>query len=165
LLELTQFLEKCGMAFENEIPSEEDIREYGLDELKKEFDEWGWRDGRPAAFFHSWTIDRERDLYFLPVKTIEESRDAGIPEPTTRRICILNWKGQRIQLLLDRVGCSKSFSDSPFRIVWDLLGLDLSSAPALKSEEVDRVLKEALTAYGYRGAHKQVPNTIVEFKF
>jgi hypothetical protein len=153
------------MAFENEIPSEEDIREYGLDDLKKEFDEWGWRDGRPAAFFHSWTIDRERDLYFLPVKTIEESRDAGIPEPTTRRICILNWKGQRIQLLLDRVGCSKSFSETPFRVAWNLLEIDLSSVPEVPKEEIIRALREALVVYGYRGAYRQVPNTVVEFWF
>lgn len=157
--------EKNIMAFVNEFVSEEDIKKYSLDDLKKEYDPWNWRDGRPPAFRHAWTIDRERDIYFMPVKMIEETGPSGRSEPTTRDICILNLGGRGIRLTINRVGSSTSFSDSPFHVEWNLLEIDTSSVPDIPKDTIVQVLKEALTAHGYRGVFRQVPNTIVEFKF
>ena len=35
----------------------------------------------------------------------------------------------------------------------------------VSEKEIMTALKEALTTYGYRGARKQIPNTVVEFNF
>jgi hypothetical protein len=154
------------MAFVNEIVSEEDIRKYRLDELMHHFRSFAWRSGRPSTFTHTWTIDRERDVYFIPVKTIEEIGPSGRPEPTRRRVCILNWQGTRVELTIDRAaGSSSNHSDSPFRIVWELISIDQSQLSDVSREEVLRVLKEALVAYGDYGLHGQVPDTVIEFKF
>ena len=155
------------MSFVNEIVSEKDIQKYKLDELKKEFNPYTWMNGRPRGFWHVWTIDRERNIYFMLVKMVEEVGPSGRPEPTSKSIFILNIQGVNVRVLLDRIRCPKSFSDTPFIIGWSLLeistsaGLDLSRTGA-----VIQILKEALTIYGYRGAYsKQAPNTTVEFDF
>lgn len=154
------------MAFVNEIVSEENIKKYDLDALMREFSSFAWREGRPSTFVHAWTIDRERDIYFIPVQTVEEVGQSGRPQPTQRKICILDWQGKRVRLMIDRAaGSSVKHADSPFRIVWELLQLDTSHIPDVAHNEVIDVLKAALTAYGNFGAHRQVPNTVVEFKF
>lgn len=154
------------MAFVNEIVSEEDIQKYGLDEIKKKFDPYGWKE-RPKFFTHAWTIDRERDIYFMQAKMVEENGPSGRPEPTSKYIFILNIQGREVQVLLKRIRCPKSFSDSPFIIGWSLLEItDLAALDLSKVDSVIQTLKEALTTYGYEGAkHKPIPNTIVEFDF
>lgn len=153
------------MAFVNEIVSEKDAQNFGLDELKREFDQWAWRDGRPEGFVHAWTIDNEHGIWLVLVKSIEEVGPSGRPEPTTKSVFILDWNGLRIRFLMDRVSCSSSFSDTPFHVVWNLIEMDAPTALGLPRDAVLSALKEALIAYGYRGAHRQVPNTLVEFKF
>ena len=155
------------MAFINEIVLEEDIQKYGLDELKKKFSPYTWMDGRPKEFWHAWTIDRERNIYFMPVKMVEEVGPSGRPEPTSKAIFILNIQGVNIRVFLDRIRCPNSFSDTPFVISWSLLEIDDSEELHLFSTgDVVQILKEALTAYGYRGAYSnQAPNSKVEFDF
>lgn len=154
------------MAFVNEIVSEEDIKEYGLDELMREFSPWPWREGRPVTFVHAWTIDRERDIYFVLVKSVEEVGQSGRPQPTPKKVCILGWHGKRVRLTIDRAkGSSVMVNEVPFRIVWDLVDLDASQLPDVSRSELVQVLKEALTTYGQMGVHYQVPNTVVEFTF
>lgn len=154
------------MAFVNEIVSEEDIQKYQLDEIKKEFNPYSWINGRPEGFWHVWTVDRERDIYFMQVNMIEECGPSGRPEPTSKYIFILNIQGKGVRVLLKRVRCPKSFSDSPFIIGWSLLEIDIPKTFSLHRDDVFQLLKEALTTYGYRGAYsEQVPNTIVEFDF
>ncbi|HPW09148.1 MAG TPA: hypothetical protein PLD78_15995 [Burkholderiaceae bacterium] len=154
------------MVFVNEIVSEEDIQKNNLDALLAEFQAYSWREGRPSTFTHAWTIDRERNIYFLPVKSVEETGQSGRLQPTRGKICILNWENSRIQLLISRDANSSVDYKAPiFRIIWDLLELDASAAPNLPRREIVKVLKEALTVFGDDGAHLQVPNTLVEFKF
>ncbi|GAB6142170.1 hypothetical protein JCM14076_28990 [Methylosoma difficile] len=154
------------MAFVNEIVSEENIQKYGLDELKKDFDHFGWLKGRPEGFWHAWTIDRERSIYFMQAKMIEENGPSGRPEPTTKDIFILNIKGIDIRILLDRVRCSKWITESPFYIGWSLLEIDMPSSFQMSREDVIQILKEALKVYGPNGPRgKQALNTIVEFDF
>ncbi len=153
------------MSFVNEVVPESEVQSCGLDDLKREFDEWAWRNGRPAGYWHAWTIDRERGIYFYPVKIIEETGASGRPEPTSKILCILDYQGKRIKLLLDRTHLPSSFSESPFRVSWKLLEMDMSRAPEIPQDLILSVLKEVLAIYGYRGAYKQVPNTVVNVDF
>jgi hypothetical protein len=154
------------MPFMNEIVSEEDINKYALDELMREFRPFAWHEGRPSTFVHAWTIDRDRDIYFIPVKTVEEVGPSGRPEPTRRKVCILNWQGKRVRALINLAAeSSVRFSEPLFRIVWELLELDTSQLPNVPRSEIIQVLKEALTVFGHHGAHRQIPSTVVEFKF
>jgi len=154
------------MAFVNEIVSEEDIKKYGLDELMKEFCSWAWREGRPATFVHAWTIDRSRDIYLVFVKSIEEVGQSGRPQPTTKKVCVLSWQGKRVQFTIDRAkGSSSMLDEVPFRIVWELVQLDVSQLPDVPRGEIVNAVKEALAVFGHRGSHRQVPNTVVDFTF
>ncbi|WP_037585995.1 hypothetical protein [Stenoxybacter acetivorans] len=159
------------MAFVNEIISEEDIQKYGLDELMGDFHpfdlDWGKGGrGRPEGFWYSWTIDRDRGIYFMIVKTIKEIGPSDRPEPTNKRIAVLNFQERRVPLIIERTHCPHSFSDNPFLLAWDLLEIDTSNVPEMSKKSVIAVLKEALTIYGYDGAYsKKIPNTVVEFSF
>ena len=159
------------MAFVNERVSEEDIQKYGLDELKREYfpSDCEWINGRPPAFRHAWTIDRERDIYFMPVKMVTEIGGSGRPEGTNRTIVHLNFQGREVSLLIERAYCSHSFTDNPFRVAWNLLDVSTLMAPEIPRATVISVLKEALTTYGYRGADSPPvlsnTNVVVEFGF
>lgn len=159
-------LANVAMAFTNEIVSEEEIQLYGLDELKKAFDPWEWRNGRPVGYVHNWTVDRERRIYFMFVKMIEENGASGRPEPTSKFACVLNFDGERIDVLVDRVYCPSSYSENPFRMVWNLLEIGELHKLGMSRHDVIAVLKAALISYGYRGASgRQVANCVVEFGF
>lgn len=155
------------MAFINELVSEADFEKYSLEELLAEFNPYGRKRGRNPGFVPAWTIDRERGMYLIPVKSIQESGPSGLPEPTGRTVYALSCQGRRALFTIERVWAagSRSSSDSPFRVVWDLKGIDTSGLPDLPQETVIGWLKEALTAFGHAGAHRQVPNTVVTFLF
>lgn len=153
------------MAYINELVSEEDIQRFGLDEIKRKHDPWSWRDGRPEGFIHAWTIDRERNLFFMPVKIVEEVGPSGRPEPTSKQICILSYNDALITFVLERTKCSKSFSDNPFQVAWKLLKLDMPAGIDLAKDTILLKIKAALEVYGYRGAHRHIPNTVTEFYF
>jgi hypothetical protein len=155
-----------AMAFVNELVSEDDIRKYALDEVKAKFNSWSWREGRPVGFRHNWTIDRERNVYLMQAKTVEKAGSSGLAEPTARSIWILNWEGIPIRIELEKLPASSfEFSDSPFRVVWALIDMDTSPVRNVSRLEILQVLKDALMTYGYRGAQRQLPNTVVEFSF
>jgi hypothetical protein len=155
-----------AMPFVNEFVSEEDVEKYGLDQLMKMYDKWGWRNGRPSIYKHSWTIDRERGVFAKPLMTWQEVGPSGRSEPTAKTTWVVDVEGQRATAVLDRAAASSvRLADSPYRIVWNLVHLDLSSAPNLTEAWVLSLLKEALTAYGQMGVFFQAPNTVVSFNF
>ena len=146
------------MVFVREFVSEEDIKKYDLDGIWDIYHPFS-KGKRPPGFSHSWTIDREREIFFIPVA-------AGREERSNRMTCVLWWKGTLLAVKIDlAAGSSGNLSDVPFKMVWALVDVHQSDDFVVAREEVIQVLKEALTAYGYRGAKRQVPNTIVEFKF
>ncbi len=151
------------MTFVNEFPSESDIRKYKLDALMAEFHTFEWRNGRPSGFTHAWTVDRTSEKYLIEVEMVDEFGPSGRPEPTTRSIFALVIGGERILATVDHAGGSKSFSDCPFKVVRSLINLDMPKGMA--RTHVVKPLKDALTAYGYRGAHRQVERTFVVFDF
>jgi hypothetical protein len=153
------------MAFVSEVASEEDITRYGLNQLIKRFNPL---DGpRTPGLGPAWTIDRERGMYLMTVKSIREDGPSGLPEPTPKRICVLNCEGKQALFTLERdwkTG-SRSFVDSPFRVVWSLIDIDMSEMKDVPSEQAVVWLKEALTAYGHAGPLRQPPHTVVSFNF
>ena len=154
------------MAFVNEFVSEEDIAKHGLDELKKKYNEWSWRQGRPSTFTHSWVIDRERDAFVMQLFAWAETGQSGRSQPTTKETYLVHVHGREVLAVVDQVpGTWTSFSDSPFRITWNLIDIDMSAAPEVDRDQVVQLLKDALTAHGYGGARRQVPNTVVTFNF
>jgi hypothetical protein len=155
-----------AMAFVNEIVSEDEVKQLGLDAVVAKFDRKYWRKGRPVGFSHNWTIDRERDIFLMQVKIVETTGATGLATPSRRSVWILVWHGVIIRVELEKLAESSSaFTDSPFRVVWGLFALDSTEIPGIPKQEVLRVLKDALEVYGFWGAHRQLPNTIVEFRF
>lgn len=141
------------MAFVNEYISDEDIKKYGIEELWLRYNPVYKGQKRPSGFRFQWTVDREQNIYFMMV-------GGGGYERVNERICLLSYKGKAYEVWIARPGeGSKNLSDEPFYIVWELSG------GASYGTEVLDALKEALTVFGYDGARRQVPNTIVKFKF
>ena len=72
------------MAFVNEFVSDEDIKKYKLERL------WlGFHPGDqevPSVYRFHWTVDRERDAFFMIVGGGGREDDATI--------CVLYWKGE-----------------------------------------------------------------------
>ena len=153
------------MAFVNEFVSEEDIKTHGLDELKKKYNSWSWRGGRPSTFRHSWTVDRERGIFAMPLFSWNDDR-SDRPMPTRKQSWVVDWHGRRAIAVIDRTPDSSSeLNDSPYRINWILIDLDLSSAGDMSRESTVTVLKDALTAYGHFGVFLQPKNPVVTFNF
>lgn len=154
------------MPFLNELVSEADVQEQRLDELRAHYSSWSWRDGRPPGFVHDWTVDRSRGIYLLFVKWIEEAGPSGRPEPTRSSIWILDVGGSRIRIVLEKTERSSgSFRESPFLVEWKLRETSIPRECQLEQAALIGVLKEALAVYGYRGALRQIENTVVQFAF
>ncbi|WP_459873702.1 hypothetical protein [Endothiovibrio diazotrophicus] len=151
------------MVFVNEIVSEEEVKIENLDALHKKYNPMGWRKGRPVGFSHSWTIDRDLGSYFIVLCSIREIGQTGNPQPTGKKLCVLKWRGTLIRIVIELdPGSSSEFKETPFMNIWNLLEID---APDASRSEVVSILKEALKVYGYRGAFRQIRNTVVEFNF
>lgn len=154
------------MTFVNEFVPEEDVKKYDLDGLLNSYNPYSLNKLPHAGFKHSWTVDRERGGYFLPVKTVEEVGASGRNEPTNRKIFVLGWQDKTfsVELALSPETSSKIHA-VPFKIVWELVRITPSELPDVLTKEILEIAKEALAVYGLWGVHRQVPNTSVEFKF
>jgi hypothetical protein len=146
------------MGFVNEYITEADIKKYDIEGVDKKFIVEG-------VISRGWTIDRERDIWLMEVKVIKEVGPSGHPEPTSKRVFILSWRGERAKFVLDRIRWPKSFSESPFHIIWGLIEMDISEELKILKDTILLALKQALTVYGYRGSDRQPPNILVEFNF
>jgi hypothetical protein len=148
------------MAFINEFVPAEDIEKYDLNGI--------WDKYHPASkgkyylgFPPAWTIDRDRNVFLLSIPELARDR-----EEASVHQYLLWWHGAHVTFEITSLpGSSAMLSDSPFKKIWKLVSLYLPEGFDVPREEVIGVLKEALTAYGYRGIHRQIPNTIIEFKF
>lgn len=142
------------MVFVNEYVSDENILKYDLAGVRKK-----WFCDIPPRFQYVWTFDRERDCYFIPLRS-------GREEFANRTHCVLYFKGRHwdVEILKEPRG-SQSATESPYRIIWGLVGIKNSQGESVPREEIIPVLKEALTTYGYRGVHDQIDNSHVKFTF
>ncbi len=147
------------MAFVNEYVSDDDIKKYNLDRVWLDRNAVYKIEGKlPSGFRHKWTVDRERDTYFMMAGGGSYDRDFTS--------WVLYREGQLWDIDLSKPGeGSNSFDEQPYRIVWALERINLRK-PEAAHREIIQVLKEALTVYGYAGPRRQAPGTtLVEFKF
>jgi hypothetical protein len=138
--------------------SDEDIRQYELNEIWDQYHPL--RKGR--YYFGSrpsWTIDRDRNIFLLPIG--QGNREQG---NVTRFLLWCSGSHVIVETALLE-GSSAYFEESPFRRVWGLVSIETPKDSVLADEEVMQILKEAITTFGYDGARKQIPHTVVEFKF
>ena len=143
------------MAFVNEYISDENVAKYGITQLRDEFHAY-----RQEKFY--WTRDRERDVYLMQMRFL--GRDLE-PEDW-----LLYEKGRYWAIMLHQEGGSKKLVERPYRILWHFDGfsggwLRCPVPPVEEQPHVIQLLKEALTAYGYAGMRKQLPETIISFNF
>lgn len=144
------------MAFVNEYVSEEDVEKYELKKLKRSYTHSDWL---PPGYRFTWTIDREREAFFMTV-------GGGREEAPNRLECTFVVQGTDIGVWIDKADeSSRSTKDNPFIMVWDLAELFIPQKLNMAREDVIALLKEGLTVYGAGGIHTQIPNTLVRFKF
>jgi hypothetical protein len=146
------------MGFVNEYVPEADIEKYDLRGIWDKYHPL--KKGRYYGGNQpEWTIDREINVFLMLL-------DIGRGAHGNRKKFLLWWDGDHIVTELDLVdGSSGDLDANPFMRVWNLVRVILPSSLKEKRELVLRLLKEAVTVYGYRGVRKQLPNTVVEFKF
>ena len=154
------------MAFVNEYVSDDEVRKHDLDGLLNSYNPLSFNPLPHSGFRHAWTIDRERDIYFLPVKTITETGRSGRHEPTNRTVFVLSWQDKKIEVVL-AISPEGSVSTAavPFVVIWELIKVDPAELPAVSHEEILQVLREILQAFVYDGIKVQVANPIVECRF
>jgi hypothetical protein len=144
------------MAFVNEYVPEEDIKKYNLMEIWDSFRVPSHRGELLPGFRFTWTIDRERNIFFMPVR-------GGTEEHPTRDECVLWWNGSQVVITIDR--CLDNLHEVNKKTVWELINICKPTNFTVSDNEIINILKEALTTYGVRGIWHSTPNYIVEFKF
>lgn len=144
------------MAFVNEYVPEEDIKKYNLMEIWDSFRVPSHRGELLPGFRFTWTIDRERNIFFMPVKW-------GTEEDPTRRTCVLWCDGSQVIITIDH--CIDKPHEVGKKSVWELVSICKPTNFTVSDGEIIKILKEALTTYGADGIWRSVPNYIVEFKF
>ena len=144
------------MAFVNEYASDEDIEKYKLNKIWDRYfiHEKGkyFRGSKP-----SFTIDREKEIFLMVL-------GGGAVEAGYQYKFLLCINGIELLAYVNKLGGSADLSESPYRIVWSLVKVDKPSEIGISESDIFEIIKEALIVYGYRGAKKQLPNTVVEFK-
>ncbi|TBW48114.1 hypothetical protein EZI54_21645 [Marinobacter halodurans] len=146
------------MAFVNEFVPEDDVKNYNLDKIWDSYHP-NFKGSKPIGFRHSWTVDRERNVFLI-------WQSSGREEFSNRHTFVLWWKGELLTVILDV--CDESFyklSDNIGKTVWSLFEIEKPDGLGLRDKEIIPVLKEALSVYGYRGAQRQLSDFKVEFKF
>ena len=146
------------MAYVNEYASDEDIERYKLNEVwdrcfphKKGSRFWG---RKPEL-----TIDHDRAVFLMVVSR-------GKVSGGTQFKFLLSIGGEEVFVYLNLVeGSSPKFSDRPFYRVWDFVKTRISEYCDIEESEIIQEAKKAVSAFGYNGARKQIPETVVKFNF
>ncbi|MDR7090210.1 hypothetical protein [Cellvibrio fibrivorans] len=142
------------MAFINEYISEEDIKKYGIREIWDQFHPFSKNDLNLQKK-HSWTVDKDRGVFFIPAKS-------GKEEYSNQIICILWWRGTYLSVTLRKFG----YPELPKNTIrWDFEDVWRPEGCSITDEEIKPVLMEALLVYGARGVEKQRPELLVSFGF
>lgn len=144
------------MGFVNEYVSDDDIVNFGLEELHKKW--WG---DIPPRFRYKWTIDRNRSCYYIPMRTGREESSNCI-----RGVFFFQGVCWDVEVYLEQDG-SVSYDENPYRIVWGLLSVKHPEGANVPYEEIIPVLKEALAAYKIAGVSTPtyVSNIVTSFTF
>lgn len=158
VIELPSSSGEPSMDFVNEYASIEDIEKYELRALWDRFcpkEKGNYFSGKKPSFI----IDRVRNTFMLTI-------GQGYGDVGNRKMFLLKFRGEEILFDLDLVdGSSPNINDRPFFRVWDLGYMKIPEHMIDQKDEIVSVIKEAVAVYGYRGISKQIPNTVVRFKF
>ena len=113
------------MAFVNEYVSDADVRTFALETLHQKW--WG---EIPPGFRYTWTVDREKNCYYIPLRT-------GREEFSNRTRGVLYFKEIPWEVEVSKEpGCSLSFDENPYRIVWGLVGIKNPEGETITGEEL-----------------------------
>jgi hypothetical protein len=135
------------MAFINELISDEDKKKIDWTKFKA----WPFT---PSITPWKWTIDRERDVFFIPL-------GGRGPDGERPDVYGLWWKGilLRIEARLIGTGSGK-FWDS---LYWDITKIDIPDDLCSQRKEILDTLREALCAHGSLFSTEHVKSVTVEF--
>jgi hypothetical protein len=145
------------MAFVNEYATDEDIEKYDLNGVWDKY-----HPARKGKYYlgqrPSFTIDRERNIYFKMIRS-------GRFDESNRTTALVWIDGRHAVVELDYIDClnSEGIKSDPYRIKWKLVGYHPDPSILQSKKQIMAILNEALIVYGYSGARKQLPNTVVEF--
>lgn len=161
------------MAFVKAFVSEQDVEKYDLDNLWNKYYTYGRRMPERRTVrqppCHDWVIDRDRDIWLLPLDVIMNTTGntpSGLDEPTGIYMFLLYLQGEYIEIHLSKAkGSSVYFRETPFLLIWQLDYIHPASLPNITSAQLLTIIKEILMAYGDSGMHSFVENPVVKFTF
>ncbi|MFV1873327.1 MAG: hypothetical protein ACMZ64_08420 [Oleiphilus sp.] len=153
------------MPFINEYVSEQDVEQNKLDQLLNKYVETEFDKFPKDNYAHKWTKDIDKNIFLVEVKLIQEVGPSGRLEPTNRQIFVLSIEGEQVEFEVEECSdSSKKLYENPFIINWRILKQQPHCLPTHSHTQIIALFKEALTCFGYAGARKQIPNTIVNIK-
>ena len=146
------------MAFVNEYVSDEDVKKYDLEGLYKK-----WWKRTPPYFGYNWTVDRERDCYYMQLRTTN-TRDGEVNVVEG----VLYYREILWTVAVKKSPESSSFTaERPYRIVWEFRFIRHPEGGIVPEDEIIPVLKEALTVFQVSGVNTPdfVPTTDIVTTF
>lgn len=147
------------MAFVNEYISDEDMEKYDVRSVWAKFDRIKSNEERDLLMGrYSWTIDRERDIFFIPVEW-------GREEYSNELTCAFVWEGRLITVTIANMFSTIDRTSMVAEKKWGLISIQKPNSFSLADEVILSVLKEALTAYQYNGIRTPVLSCHVSFNF
>lgn len=156
------------MAFIFETVPQEDIEKYGLAELHRHYSElaknwYGVRTGLKNGY--PWMVDRGREIWFMlmGIGTIEDNP----PIATGKDYYILYYKDQNIEVIMsdNRKEGSTKFSDTPFRIRWEIQSISPESFDGVKMQEMIDIITQAMIARGDKSVEKFTTDLDIQVKY
>jgi hypothetical protein len=145
------------MAFINEYISEEDMKKYDIKGVWKKYHP-STTDEEAASQTYTWTIDRDREAFFIPIMS-------GREEFSGQKTCAFWWKGTLFSVLIVYAGGALDYAASKGSVVWELLNILKPTSSTVPDAEIIPLLKDALTAYRLSGVAFPINDYQVTFKF
>ena len=135
-------MEKLTMAFVNEYIPKEDIEKHQIEETNPQ-----------------WTIDRERQV-FLRMHYFNRQRDG---EGAWWEAAMTFKRETYIFRLEYGRGGSQRYSETPYIVEWDITDVRPPIPKKTDQNDIVKLLKEALVAYGEKGMDSYVQDVVVKF--
>ena len=133
------------MAFINEYISKEDIEKYDIFGIRNKFLTGSYQitKEREKHFNLTWTIDKEREIWFSYAgRVIDQDLDFG--QATGEEIWYLNYKGENLEVRLQRGKESFTIKERPYIKHWIFLSITPESLNDVSNKELKNIIKEAL---------------------
>lgn len=147
------------MAFVNEYISDEDMEKYDIRSVWARFDRIKSNEERDMLMGkYSWTIDRERDIFFIPV---EWGREEFSNEITS----LLSWGGAQLLVKIANMGGYLDYPSKAGSVKWGLLDIKAPDVFHASREDIVSVLKEVLIVYQLDGVSHPMHSFAVTFNF